>query len=95
MTEALLLSIGWEEICLEGSATVPGKTDFGGNPAADEHDMGQQTTERQLRTELLLEIPQVAAGWQRLVHVLTEHVLCHNRCFNVSICLQIMQHFPG
>lgn len=86
---ALLLSVGWEEVCLEGPATVPGKTDFGGDPAANEHDMGQQTTERQLRAELLLEVPEVAACWQRLVHVLTEHILCHNSRFNISVCLQI------
>ncbi len=50
--------------------------------------MGQQAAERQLRAELLLEVPQVAAGGQRLVHVLAEHVLCHYAGLNVAVSLQ-------
>ena len=86
-SSALLLIIGWEEVCLEGLPAVSGKADFGRNPATDEHDMGQQATERQLRAKLFLEVPEVAACGQRLVHVLTEHVLCYNCRLYVSVCL--------
>ncbi len=67
--------VRWEEVRLEGLAAVSSKADLGGNPATDQHYMGQQPTERQLRAELLLEVPEVAAGGQRLVHVLAEDVL--------------------
>ncbi len=50
--------------------------------------MGQQAAERQLRAELLLEVPEVAAGGQCLVHVLAEHILCHYAGLNVAVSLQ-------
>ena len=53
----LLLIIGWEEVSLEGFPTISGKADFGGNPAANQHNMGQQPAERQLRAKLFLEVP--------------------------------------
>ena len=86
-SSALLLIVGREEVCLEGLPTVPGKADFGRDPATNEHGMGQQAAERQLRAELLLEVPEVAARGQRLVHVLTEHILCHNCRLYVSVGL--------
>ncbi len=82
------LVVRWVEVNLEGLATVARKADFGRNPAADQHDMGQQAAKRQLRAELLLEVPEVAAGGQRLVHVLAEHILCHYAGLNVSVSLQ-------
>ena len=82
------LVVGWEEVSLEGLAAVASKADLGRDAAADEHDMGQQATESQLGAELLLEVPEVAAGGQRLVHVLAEHVLCHYGGFNVAVSLQ-------
>ena len=87
----LLLIIGWEEVSLEGLPAVSGEANFGGNPAANQHDMGQQPTERQLRAKLFLEVPEVAAGWQRLVHILTEHILSDNVCFNISVSLRSTQ----
>lgn len=50
--------------------------------------MGQQAAERQLGAELLFEVPEVAAGGQRLVHVLAEHILCHCAGLNVAVGLQ-------
>ena len=82
------LLIGWVEIDLEGLAAVACKADLGGNPAADQHDMGQKAAERQLRAELLLEVPEVAAGGQRLVHVLAKDILCHYAGLNVAVSLQ-------
>ena len=79
--------IGWEEVGLEGLAAVASKADLGGNTAANEHDMGQQAAERQLGAELFLEVPEVAAGGQRLVHVLAEHVLSHYGGLNVPVSL--------
>lgn len=87
------MPIGGEEVGLEGSAAVSGKTDLGGDPAANQHDMGQQTAKRQLGAELLLEVPEVAACGQRFVHVLTEHILCHNGGFNISVRLHNTQKF--
>ncbi len=82
------LVVRWVEINLEGLAAVARKADFGGYPAADQHDMRQQPAERQLGAELLFEVPEVAAGGQRLVHVLAEHVLCHYAGLNVAVSLQ-------
>lgn len=42
---SLRLVIRREEVCLEGLATVAGKADFGGDPATNEHDMGEETAE--------------------------------------------------
>lgn len=72
---------------MEGLAAVTGKADFGRNPASNEHDVRQQAAERHLGAKLLLEVPKMAASGQRLVHVLTEHVLRHNG-LDFSVCLQ-------
>ncbi len=82
------LVVRWVEIDLEGLAAIACKADFGRNPAADQHDMGQQAAERQLGAELLFEVPEVATGGQRLVHVLAEHILCHYAGLNVAVSLQ-------
>ena len=42
----LHLVVGWEEVCLEGFAAVACKADLGGDAAAYQHHMAQQTAER-------------------------------------------------
>lgn len=82
------LVIRWVKINLESLAAVACKADLGGDPAANQHDVGQQATERQLRAQLLFEVPEVAASGQRLVHVLAEDILCHDAGLNVAVGLQ-------